>query len=143
MVSQNDVILADEWFFKAKQALGFARTGLPEAQYHDWICFLCHQAVELYSKGLLVLHHIKPPRSHDLSELFTRCVVVDEGWENLSFAAKTLAPYYIESRYPLDVFEIRHYSREQAEEAVRLAGEIEEHIMNFRKEATISARSNE
>ena len=142
MVSKNDVILADEWFFKAKQAVGFARTGLPEAQYYDWVCFLCHQAAELYSKGFLALHHIKPPRSHDLSELFIRCVAVDESWKNLSSAAKILAPYYIESRYPLDIFESELHFGGQAEEAVKLASEVESLIIKIREEVDFSARSD-
>ena len=52
------IILADEWFQNAKDALGYAKTGLPDTNFYSWICFLCHQAAELYLKGLLTLHGI-------------------------------------------------------------------------------------
>ena len=33
------IILADEWFQNAKDALGYAKTGLPDKNFYSWICF--------------------------------------------------------------------------------------------------------
>jgi len=50
------------------------------------------------------------------------CAKVDKEFLDLKENCKILDPYYIETRYPLD-FPIE-YSKEQAEQAVDLAGEV-------------------
>jgi len=49
-----------------------------------------------------------------------------------------LTEYYIETRYPP---EVKSYGRDKAEEAVKLASEVEDLVMRLRKEAKTSGRS--
>lgn len=52
-VSQEEkyAMMADEWFENARNALGYAKTGLPDTSFYSWICFLCQQSAELYLKS--------------------------------------------------------------------------------------------
>lgn len=128
---QKYAIMADEWFENARNALGYARTGLPDTTFYSWICFLCQQAVELYLKGFLTLNGVEPPRIHDLVKLWERCGKIDSDLAAAEEACRILTDYYIETRYPP---EVKAYSRNQAEEAVKLASEVEDKIMTIRKE---------
>lgn len=125
MVASTDVILAQEWFDNAGNALGYARTGLHETSFHAWICFLSQQAAEFYLKGFLVFHHREPPRTHDLTLLLRLCLRIRPGLVSLREACTTLTQYYIEARYPP---EVKSYTREEAEEAVRFATDVSDAI---------------
>lgn len=118
MVAPTDHILADEWFENAKNALGYAQTGLHETSFHAWICFLSQQAAEFYLKGFLVLHHCEPPRTHDLTTLLRLCCGIRPELVSLRVACSILTQYYIEARYPP---EVKSYAKSDAEEAVRNA----------------------
>lgn len=133
-ISQEDkyAIMADEWFENAKNALGYAKTGLPDTTFYSWICFLCQQSAELYLKGFLTLNGVEPPRIHDLVKLWGRCSDINSGLLGLEEACRILTDYYIETRYPP---EVKTYSREKAEEAVKLALEVEITIKELRDKA--------
>lgn len=140
-ISQQEkyAILAEEWFENARNALGYAKTGLLDTEFYSWICFLCQQAAELYLKGFLTLNGVEPPRIHDLVKLWERCNAISADFSGLEEACRTLTDYYIETRYPP---EVKTYSREQAEEAVKLASEVENLVRKFREEVDLSARSD-
>ena len=99
---------------------------------------MCQQAAELYLKGLLTLHGVEPPRTHDLVNLWRRGVSVDQKVSPLEDSCRILTEYYIETRYPP---EVKSYGRDKAEEAVKLASEVEDLVMRLRKEAKTSGRS--
>ena len=86
----------------------------------------------------MTLHGIEPPRTHDLVNLWRRCVILDQGMASLEDACRILTEDYIETRYPP---EVKSYGRDKAEEAVKLASDAEDLVMTLRKEA-ISARSD-
>jgi len=131
-ISQEEryAIMADEWFKNAADALGYAKTGLPDTSFYSWICFLCQQSAELYLKGFLVLHGIEPPRIHDLVKLLKLCEPMSIMLFSLHEQCRTLTDYYIETRY---LPEVKAYSNKQAQEAVRLASAIETAIMELRR----------
>jgi HEPN domain-containing protein len=62
-------------------------------------CFHCHQAVEKYLKGYLLLHGEQPPLIHDLKLLLDRCVKFDKTLSRFDNDCRDLSPYYIETRY--------------------------------------------
>lgn len=141
-VSQEEkyAIMADEWFENARNALGYAKTGLSDTSFYSWICFLCQQSAELYLKGFLTLNGVEPPRIHDLVKLWEQCNSFNPELSPLEEACRVLTDYFIETRYPP---EVKAYTKEKAEEAVRFAGDIEALIMRIRKEVGSSVRSEE
>jgi len=62
-------------------------------------CFHCHQAVEKYLKGHLLLNGEQPPLIHDLKLLLDKCVELDENLLRFDNDCRDLNPYYIETRY--------------------------------------------
>lgn len=62
-------------------------------------CFHCHQAVEKYLKGYLLLNGGQPPLIHDLKLLLDGCVKFDGTLSRLDGDCRDLGPYYIETRY--------------------------------------------
>lgn len=130
MTQQNNIVLADEWFGNAANALGYAKTGLPDASFYSWICFLCHQSAELYLKGVLVLYGVKPPKIHDLAKLLELVVVQEQSLKSLFSGCKTLNRYYIVVRYPP---ELKNVDKSEVQEATRFASTIETVIMELRR----------
>jgi HEPN domain-containing protein len=132
MTQQNNIVLADEWFDNAANALGYAKTGLPDTSFYGWICFLCHQSAELYLKGYLVLDRVKPPKIHDLTKLLELAVKQERSLESLLPGCKILNRYYIAVRYPP---ELRNVDKIEAQAAVELAAAIEAAITELRRKA--------
>ena len=62
-------------------------------------CFHCHQSVEKYLKGFLIINGGEPPRIHDLKLLLDNCLIYDDRLSVLSEDCRDLTPYYIETRY--------------------------------------------
>ena len=62
-------------------------------------CFHCHQAVEKYLKGYLLLNGVAPPLIHDLKVLLDKCAEIDETLSEFDNDCRDLNPYYIETRY--------------------------------------------
>jgi HEPN domain-containing protein len=62
-------------------------------------CFHCHQAVEKYLKGYLLLNGEQPPLIHDLKLLLDRCIKFDDDLPRFDSDCRDLNPYYIEARY--------------------------------------------
>ena len=122
--------LVDEWFKNAENALGYARTGLPDTTFYSWICFLCHQSAELYLKGFLMFHHQKPPKVHDLTKLLELSLEFEDSLKNLLPACKILNHHYIATRYPPN---FPSADKNDAREAVRLASKVEKLIVKLRK----------
>ena len=117
---------AHRWLKKGKEEYSSAVLNLKFGGYPDTICFLAHQAGEKILKGFLVFHGIKFRKEHDLTYLLKLCAKVDEDFLELKENCKILGPYYIETRYPLDI--PTTYSKEQVEQAVDLAQEIVEFV---------------
>ncbi|MFZ5365828.1 MAG: HEPN domain-containing protein [Patescibacteria group bacterium] len=61
-----------------------------------------------------------------MAYLLTLCAKIDKEFLKLKENCKILDPYYIETRYPLDI--PITYSKEQVKQAVDLAGEIVEFV---------------
>lgn len=131
MTQLNDIKLATQWFNHAENALGYAKTGLPDTSFYGWICFLCHQSAELYLKGLLTLLHVEPPKTHDLTKLLELCRERDSSLESLLSACTFLNRYYIAARYSPDVESV---TKEKTEQAIRFASDIESAVVKLRKE---------
>jgi len=115
--------------FTTSEYLAALREGCP----FDIICFHAQQCAEKYLKGFLTSRSADFPKTHDLVVLL-----------NLAGGAKTLGVvlldveplnrYPIEARYPGDW---DSFTREEAEEAVRLARKIREAVRRHLPPATL------
>lgn len=87
----------------------------------DAVCFHCQQFVEKLLKGLLTLHGVESPRTHDLRRLIQLAEPLSPELARLSDVSDSLTVHGVETRYPGDWRQI-----EQAEmnEAVKLAKEF-------------------
>lgn len=116
---------APDWLEQARWNLRHAEGSLGLEDY-AWACFAAHQAAEAALKGLhLALGQVA--WGHSVLDLLAG---LPEGLglpEELVEAARVLDKYYIPTRYP-DAHPAgpaaRHYTRREAEEAVRLARAI-------------------
>lgn len=115
-----------QWFVKAEEDLGSAEILFREGGSTDTICFLCQQAVEKYLKGYLILKKKKFGKIHDLAALLALCGEIDKEFLDWYQPAEKLTSYYIETRYLPDI--PVSYTREEAEEALKLVGEILEFV---------------
>jgi HEPN domain-containing protein len=116
---------ARDWLEQARWNLRHAEGSLGLGDY-AWACFAAQQATEAALKGL----HLSQGQvawGHSILDLLAGLPEGIEVPEELMEAAKVLDKYYIPTRYP-DAHPAgpaaRHYTRREAEEAVRLAGEV-------------------
>jgi len=116
-----------QWLIKAGHDLGSARrlmTG--EEPYLDTAVYHCQQTAEKALKACLTLKDAPFQKIHDLSDLIEQCIVFDLGFEQLIAISDTLTPYATAFRYPGDILDP---DREDAEEALRLAGRVVDFIV--------------
>lgn len=117
-----DLDLAKQWFGKARNDLLDADNNLAAAEVPaDTVCFHCQQAAEKLLKAFLVARSTRPPRTHDLMDLYTRVLALEPGIKEHREWLVLLQPYAIDIRYP-DAGWMP--SREEAFEAREAAGHI-------------------
>ncbi|GHU15252.1 hypothetical protein FACS1894163_01310 [Spirochaetia bacterium] len=95
---------AHEWLAYAENDFGSAeyllgRRPLPL----EVICFLCQQSAEKSLKGLLVLQGIRPPRIHDLVEIYDLCEPFTPAIDTILMCCKDLNDYSVRPRYPDEI----------------------------------------
>ena len=130
MKKNNHLILAKEWFEAADRDLSDAILLGKEGGHPETICFHCHQAVEKYLKGFLVLNDqdIKDEfKIHDLSRLLGYCAKFKPDLGELKDGCETLNKYYLQSRYPS--YALQDYSDKAVKQALEFAGEVKEKIL--------------
>jgi HEPN domain-containing protein len=71
-----------------------------EAPNFDAVCFHSQQCAEKYLKGFLTEQSIYFPKTHDLEFLVAKVTTVAPEGATLADAAKALADYSIDPRYP-------------------------------------------
>ena len=117
------------WLDKANSDLKNAEiilTAQVESPPLDTVCFHCQQAVEKFIKAFLVFHGKQFPFSHNLADLVTICMQVDETFATIQRKAETLTPFAVEIRYPDDFY---MPTIKEANEAYVIAGEIKDFIL--------------
>jgi len=92
--------LKDSWISRAEDLISEARNLVEKGVY--WLaCFLSHQAVEFYLKGILADKLGFFPFTHDLVELLREIKGIGEEVPTRVFeSAELLTPHYLTSRYP-------------------------------------------
>lgn len=117
-----DSQVAHEWFDKGDHDLSDAILLFRHGGFADSVCYHCHQAVEKYLKGYLLLHTEFFIKIHDLPVLLDKCVETNPTMLTLLDEIKFLNQFYIESKYPMDPPVMP--SRQEAKRAVEMAETI-------------------
>ena len=94
------------WLTKAERDLLNVENNLV-AQQTPWdtVCFHAQQAAEKVLKAFLVYHGERPPRTHDLVALLTRCVDAGGNLDDLEGECRDLTFFAVSARYPDDLYE--------------------------------------
>jgi len=125
--SNKNKKIAFEWFKIGNDEFNFAKNAFEDLdEYYSQICVECHQAVEKYLKGYLVLRNKDFPYVHDLVKLVNLCVKEEKQFKKFIDDCCKISDYYILLRYP--VF-YKDRSKKDAKEAI----EIAEGIIKFIK----------
>jgi HEPN domain-containing protein len=85
----------------------------------DVVCFHCQQYVEKLLKGLLTLHGIEAPKTHDLRRLVQLAESLAPELSPLIDRADALTAHSIQSRYPDEWHEIKDAEMRDIVEAAR------------------------
>lgn len=117
-----------DWLEEAVDDLEAARVLLQAGRWSK-VCFLSHQAVEKALKALCIRRLGVYLRTHSVARLVEEVSRAVRLPEDLVEKVRRLDRYYIPTRYPnawpaLPPY--RHYSREDAEEALRVAEDVVE-----------------
>ncbi len=87
---------ARRWLVQADADMAHARAST-QAGFHFAAAFACHQAVDKWLKGaVIVLHRSMPPKTHNLIELGRMLDAPEEVRSDL----RLINPEYAASRYP-------------------------------------------
>jgi len=118
--------LVRQWLAKADADLDTAKfLFCPGKSFFPAICFHCQQAAEKYFKAFLTWQQIEFPKTHDLQLLLGLIASIDSSLALELTEVVALNPYGVDIRYPGDAPEI---TREDADEAIRLADKVKEVI---------------
>jgi HEPN domain-containing protein len=108
------------WLLKAESDLVTAKKVLEGDGPYDTACFHAQQAAEKYLKGLLALHLVPVPRTHDLDELDELCRATVSGWKLADVDLTELTPYAVELRYDFEFWPDRETAVHAIEQAQRV-----------------------
>lgn len=116
------------WLLKADEDLRAAsyEMSVPEAGLWSDVVFHAQQAAEKALKAFLAWHDVPFRKTHNLDELGRQCLALDTSLRTYTERAVPLTEYAWKFRYP---GEPDRPSREEAEEAVRIARDVYEAIL--------------
>lgn len=133
---QAKLDLVRQWLHKAEQDFSLAAHLLSEGRYPEAVAFHSQQAAEKLLKGILVLHQIEFPKTHNLGELLDRLALAEPSRAAALRDVTGLNPYGVEHRYPGDFPEL---TQEEARTAFQLAEKLRATVMPLLTAAIESA----
>ena len=94
--------LARGWMQKGESDRFNAERTARSSGPYDTACFHAQQAVEKYLKSVLALAGSPIPRTHDLEDIYNRCLVVEPALILTDrMELSVLPPYAVQSRYDM------------------------------------------
>lgn len=117
----------EDWLRQAERDLQLAEH-LSSDGYHEWACFVSHQAAEKAVKALH-LHFGQEAWGHVVAKLLSELPL--EVASELIERARVLDNFYVPTRYPNGHpagAPVDHYGRLQTEEGLRHAGKVLEFV---------------
>jgi HEPN domain-containing protein len=64
------------------------------------VCYHCQQSAEKWLKGFLVIQGIRPPKTHNLEELYKLCEPFSQNIQNIRTPCGALNKYSVQPQYP-------------------------------------------
>ena len=119
--------ILQQWLDKGKNDIRSAEY-LSAMQYptpDEIICFHCQQTAEKYLKAFIFLHDIEPEKTHDLSELVTKCEKFNSSFSILRSKLRYLTKYGVIPRYPNDL----NITNEDMKTAIQYAKDVQEFVL--------------
>lgn len=128
----NDDVVR-KWILKAENDLKIGKDEmLTEEPATDPVCFHMQQCVEKYLKAFLIYHNQEIRKTHDIAELLTMCLEIDDTFHKLfDINAHELTDFAIEVRYPDELY---FPSIEETKEAIDIAEKVKEFVLIKLKE---------
>lgn len=122
-----------KWILKAENDLKIGKDEmLTEEPVTDPVCFHMQQCVEKYLKAFLIYHIKEIRKTHDIAELLTMCLEIDDTFQKLfDINAHELTDFAIEVRYPDELY---FPSIEETKEAIDIAEKVKEFVLKKLKE---------
>lgn len=118
-----DAKIIEEWISKADEDFEFASLNLNEGKtFFAQISFHFQQASEKYLKAYIIAHELEFRKIHDLTVLLKICFSKDPSLEQLSDDCEYLAPFYVDTRYP--VHWPTNFSLQETQKALQSASRI-------------------
>lgn len=95
----------EDWLARAEEDLRIIEHTLAAGESAAWsgVCFHGQQLAEKHLKVLFIKRHVRPPRTHDLSELIRGLQRLGYDLPDFVAECEVLKPYAIDVRYPEDV----------------------------------------
>jgi HEPN domain-containing protein len=95
----------EDWLARAEQDLLIIEHTLAAGESTAWsgVCFHGQQLAEKYLKVLFIQRHVRPPRTHDLTELIQDLRRLRYDLPDFAGECKLLEPYAVDVRYPENV----------------------------------------
>ncbi|HEX8942397.1 MAG TPA: HEPN domain-containing protein [Gemmatimonadaceae bacterium] len=95
----------EDWLARAEEDLRIIEHTLAAGESPAWsgVCFHGQQLAEKHLKVLFIKRHVRPPRTHDLSELIRGLQRLGYDLPDFVAECEVLKPYAIDVRYPEDV----------------------------------------
>jgi HEPN domain-containing protein/predicted nucleotidyltransferase len=120
----------DEWMQAANRDLRHRDLLRSIVRDHFWpeICWLSHQTCEKQLKALLVLRHVRPERTHDLSQLLHALRAAGVPLTALDADCELLTEHAITPRYPAGLKLGEEDARAASDAADRVIAAIREHL---------------
>jgi HEPN domain-containing protein/predicted nucleotidyltransferase len=135
-LEQRKLRLTRAWLGRVSEDMQSAERMAQDPMLPGAVAFHCQQAAEKALKAYLLRHDRPFGKTHKLRKLVNQCAEITPEFTALLEAAGKLTPYVVAGRYPPDEMEGQFPawaidpSKEQAEEALRLAREIVAFIRN-------------
>lgn len=127
-MDEATILEIQAWLLKAQHDLESAEWLLARAiPLCSAASFHSQQAGEKVLKAYLTWRNEPLERTHSLVALIARCLPFDASFDTLRYAATTLTPYAVASRYPGDLPDL---TEGEAQEALTLALEIWEFVLS-------------
>lgn len=113
--------LARAWLDRAKGSLARAKQPKPEEGFWEDLCFDAQQAAEKAVKGVLVLHALDFPRTHQIGELLGILRRAGHRPPEELTRADRISEYAVSTRYPKAA---RPVDEVEYKQAVQLAEQV-------------------
>lgn len=123
----NDKIRESVRQWRAKAQSDWKTVEILTASEHcpaDVVCFHCQQFVEKLLKGVLTLHGIEAPKTHDLRRLIHLAEPFTPELSRLSDASDKLTVHGVETRCPGDWLQVTTSEMNEVVELAKQFGEI-------------------